>query len=55
MTELLTFVNEAVVMQVLGQEVPNLNVQSIFFHHTYEDRCVVEINDSSHPEVSSQG
>jgi aminoglycoside phosphotransferase (APT) family kinase protein len=46
MPELLTFVDEAAVMKVLGQEVPDLHVQSIAFHHAYQDRCVVEINDS---------
>jgi hypothetical protein len=46
MTELLTIVDEAAVMKVLSQAAPDLDVWSISFHHVYEDRCVVEINDS---------
>ncbi len=46
MSAFLTVVDEAAVMNVLGQEVPDLPVQRITFHHAYADRCVVEINDS---------
>ena len=46
MPELLTSVDEPKGMKVLGQELPDLVVRSISFHHAFQDRCVVEINDS---------
>jgi hypothetical protein len=44
-SELLTSVDETKAVEILGQEVPALVVNSISFHHAYEDRCVVEVND----------
>jgi len=46
MPELLTSVDEPMVVKILGQEAPDYVVHSVFFHHAYEDRCVVEVNDA---------
>ena len=39
MPELLTSVDELKVMKVLGQELPDLVVRSISYHHAFQDRC----------------
>ena|GEM_PF-2033146 len=43
--KLLTTADEATIIEVLGQEFPDLTVRSVHFLHKFEDRCTIEVNE----------